>query len=180
MTARASIATIFLTMALVSMAGGITNLVKNSTPISYLTWFFIFFFILLRIKMYLDDLKDFKATSKLKLGMVFGIFSWFFWVVSAASIGNIEKSAWFLILAIAIANMSLFATANKNGFEKKHIMWFSINAIYMFLLGAFAICSFISFLWQIVIISICIVLTIFDFCFSDSLAIIDDMDIVQK
>ncbi|MGB9499867.1 MAG: hypothetical protein ACKVE4_08990 [Dissulfuribacterales bacterium] len=176
MTARSSIATIFLTMALVSLASAITALINRQNLVPYPIWFLTSFFILLRIKMYLDDLKDFKTDLKLKWSMIIGIVSWFFWVLSAANIASIEQSSKYLAVAISFATIALLSTAIVNGFKKKHIGWFLLNAAYIGLLLILYFQPGICLVWTTVILLICIALTVFDFWFSESMAIIDDLN----
>ena len=175
MTARASIATIFLTMALVSLAGAMTSLINSKSSIEYPFWFFVLFFMMLRTKMYLDDLRDFKTAPKLRWGIVIGIISWFFWVLSAANIRSIEESAGILALAIFVATVALLYTCIVNGFKRMHYGWFLLNIIYMTILLVLWAGPGICLLWKAGILIIGIVTTVIDFYISDSLAIIDEM-----
>lgn len=176
MTARKSIATIFLTMALVSLASAMTSLINGKDSIHYNIWLLLSFFILLRIKMYLDDLKDFEESSKLKWAIIIGIVSWFFWVLSAANISSLEKSSICLAVAILLATLALLLTTLINGFKKKHIGWFLLNATYITLLSILYFQTGICNTWKTVILLFCIVLTVFDFWLSGSMAVIDSLN----
>lgn len=173
MNARANIATIFLTMALVSLAGAMTTVLNTRGSIEYPFWLFALFFILLRIKMYFDDLEVFKAVTRLRWGIVVGIFSWFFWVLSAANIGSIQVAALMLFIAILIATFALLYTCKVSGFSRRFTTWLVFNVIYMVLLLVLCVNPGFCFPWQAGLIVLGIAIAVFDFYRSGSLDVID-------
>ncbi len=176
MSVRTNIATIFLTMALVSLAGAMTTLINNQGSIEYPFWCFAFFFILLRIKMYFDDLKIFKAVTRIRWGIVLGISSWFFWVLSAANIGCIQSSALMLAVAISLATCALLYTCKVGGFTRKHFCWCGFNIIYIILLGVLSAIPDSSLLCKAGLLIAGIAIALLDFRCSGSLAAIDDLN----
>ena len=144
MTARISIATIFLTITLSLLAGSFANTFsKDMVLYSWNTLelsLFAIFFILSRVKWYLDDIQSFKRTTiinrAIKISYFLAIFSWFFWILSAYCLDNPEGQLKyiFLFIAIFLATICLFLEIS---IEKEPIkeIWVFYNLLYLLLIG---------------------------------------------
>jgi hypothetical protein len=105
---------------------------------------FTVFFILLRIKIYLDDskfLEDGKIDDRplKKWGYLTSIFTWLLFSFSAYRINTKpEWSFWFFISAIVMSTIWIAPIQIKVKFkDKKHNVWLFSNIVYS--LGAFAL-----------------------------------------
>ena len=126
-----TIATIFLSMSLVSLAGGMLRIENFGIP----TWLFIIFFILFRIKMYLDDVLYFKDVDtkdwQFKYGFFFGIFSWFFWIASAVHLAELDKAFLFVLIAFVLSTIWILIAGFAEKFKKQHKVWLLTNSLYI-------------------------------------------------
>ncbi len=110
MTAKISIATIFLTIALSLLASSYANIFSIGVSIyseKFLELsFFGVFFILSRIKWFLDDIQSYKRLTTshkaIKVSYILAIFSWFFWILSAYCTANPDSYLKYIFLSIAI------------------------------------------------------------------------------
>lgn len=139
---------VFFTMALATLAGVLARKVGNAElkKLDYVklyspTCLFSIFFILLRTKMFLDDMGYFKkqifSNSRTKIGFAFAFCSWFCFILAgAASFSNIDTALGVLFAAI------VFATIAIPFFPKispKCCCWLLFNVLYgliIFLMGA--------------------------------------------
>jgi hypothetical protein len=125
-----NIATIFLTMALVSLVGGILKL----KYFSFYHFLFCVFFILFRIKMFMDDLIFCEKYNYMKLSrkisFIFGIFSWFLWVVAAVTIDNFNYALSKIIFAFILSTVCIVIVIFTD-YEKRHKFWLCTNLIYI-------------------------------------------------
>lgn len=105
-----SFSTIFLTMAFAAM---ITTLSKNFSSTSL---FFALFFICLRFKIYLDDIKEYDKDETSREAFLLGIFFWILWIMSANLVqkphgeneaADIRLASLTLLVAIAVATIIL-------------------------------------------------------------------------
>lgn len=113
-----------------------------STPILDLeirTYLYIFFLLILRFKIALDDHFYFGVTLMRRwqsiFGLILGLFSWVLYIFSAYSLNGIADSYLLLLIAIGVSTMWIVATAFNSGFYKEQVIWIATNAIYMVILG---------------------------------------------
>jgi quinol-cytochrome oxidoreductase complex cytochrome b subunit len=136
---------VFLTMAMGAMAGSIAQLLTKDFSLA--SWLFVFFFIPLRIKFFLDDL-DYcrykaKRDSKLfKFEFTVGMVACFLWILSAVLLPNHFWAA-CLTLAIAFILATYLVTISKIE-DPKRSFWFNTNIYYIFFLILSSIFSFVS------------------------------------
>lgn len=159
------------------MAGAMIDL----HPIPLSTWFFIIFFIALRIKMFLDDIRYFwNADAKrqqFKLGFVCGVASWFFWVISALHLGERSRFCGFLAAAIAIGTIPMIITGTiRRGFFRRPSIWITANGVYLsLLLVIVAIGQSLSENIVTILLLCCICMTVVDCMLSESLKALEEM-----
>jgi hypothetical protein len=166
MDPRINILTIFLTMTLVSIAGTLTNLINSGVTICVTTYFFVIFFIVLRLKFYLDDHGDFSNTGSgniPKLSFVIGSISWFFWLITALNLKYLNNALLFLVIAITIATIALIPLWHRNNRDIKYIKWMLFNFAYISVLLVLRFWSPWSEMQQIGFYSLCILITVLDF-----------------
>lgn len=95
---------IFLSMALVTLAGAMSRVKILGAP----EICFAIFFIAFRIKWFLDDLNFFSRAPRdrwFKGEFVVGIIAWFFWIVAALHIDRLSETVWPLMLAIGLGTL---------------------------------------------------------------------------
>ncbi len=176
MDPRINIATIFLTIALASIAGTLTGLMNSGVSICLTTYFFVVFFIILRIKFYLDDISDFLKTtnenSVPKFSLVVGLISWLFWLLSALNLKNLNSAILFLFIAISIATVAVLPLCYWNKSEMKYKKWIGFNLAYLSMLFLLWYFSPWQLIQQIVFYAAGILIAFFDFASSGSLKIL--------
>ena len=107
MTAITTILSVFLSMAMVAMANSVATVLRNNAETHQLL--FVAFFILLRLKLYLDDLDYCKSADrksyKFKLEFSAGMIFWFLWISAAAIL-----PAYYILACILLSCTILFGT----------------------------------------------------------------------
>jgi hypothetical protein len=125
-------------MAMVSMANSVAALLRNGADAQH--WCFIAFFMLLRVKLYLDDLNYCNSTDrhsrKFSIEFSAGILSWFLWIVVAAILPTRYIGA-CLVLSGAILLGTLILTFSSNQPRRCSFVLFNILYIVLLLSSGF-------------------------------------------
>lgn len=110
----------------------------QATPLTdrpYVLWFFVILFLLLRIKIFMDDQTYFAnpetANPHFRLGLLFGIVSWLAWAGGAWAVNN-QPDAYFLCgVALGISTVWIVTVAIRKGATTGQYYWLASNAILM-------------------------------------------------
>lgn len=131
MSPKSILTSIFLSMAMMALAGGIARLEVVDWPV----WAFAAFFVLFRTKEFLDDVEYFKEVQTtewdFKAGFFFGVISWFFWILSAAQLGNLAGACRYLWIGFIVSTGWTLLVAFKRGFQRKYVCWLATNPVYI-------------------------------------------------
>lgn len=97
---------------------------------------FIFFFVLFRVKMWLDDAVYFSETQRqswwFDLGVILAIFAWSSWAIAGYTIFDQSKSSGYLISSIFLLTLwILTAAAHRGKFSEHGGMHIFVNFLYM-------------------------------------------------
>jgi hypothetical protein len=99
---------------------------------------FIVFFIILRVKIYLDDVSEFEEISAhpccANLGILLGMSSWFLWIVSAVYLSSLPKASLFLAFALILGTIDLLISPPQARARHNRTMWIGFNVSYILLL----------------------------------------------
>jgi hypothetical protein len=161
-----------------NMATMFLGIRDNGSLVFNTTLFFSIFFVLLRIKIYLDDscfLEDGVQDERpqKKSGYLISIFSWILFSFSAYHLNDntTNLKLWFFIAAISLSTIWVIVIMFKFGWsDKKHNTWLLTNLFY--LSGAFGMIYLKPGLHFILICILCLTLVI-DTIISNPLEIFD-------
>ena len=121
----------------------VTGLAKIPLPIR--DWpltlaLFAVFFLLLRLKMYLDDYKYFSTvdtkSTNFKVGFVVGMISWVFWGLGALSVQDLQEAYFRVGIAITVSTIWIIVDALRKGAYREQYIWLGTNATFVLLLWA--------------------------------------------
>lgn len=161
MTAITTVLSVFLSMAMVAMANSVAALIRKKTATPIHEWFFVAFFILLRVKIYLDDLDTFKRTdrksSKFRKEFFAGVFFLFLWITVAAILPECYTIA-SLLLSFTLFLGTLILSISSDA--PKRCSYIEFNFYYMVLL---LVSSVASSSWSVIFLCLAILLVLFDF-----------------
>jgi hypothetical protein len=131
MNGAIALTTVFLTVALGALAGAMAR----ATALDWPQWFFAAFFILFRVKMFLDDLAYLKKGNKrdfwFKLGFLVGIASWFFWLLSALKVEYLASALKFGLVAVFLSTFWVLIEGVRERFRSLHTFWLGVNVFYL-------------------------------------------------
>lgn len=131
MSAGITLATVFLSMSLGPLASSLTRITSIELP----TMFFIGYFVVFRIKGYLDDLQFVKRANPESRLFIFNFFfallAWFWWMAAAVSLENLSRACFFILLAFVTSTVWIVIDWWDRGWRKQFGIWFAINAIYI-------------------------------------------------
>ncbi len=140
MSAITTVLSVFLSMTMVTMANSVAALLKSDAAAQQ--WFFVAFFILLRVKLYLDDLNYCSSADrkchKFKLEFSAGMVFWFPWIAVAAILPTHYMIACFILSGtILLGTLILFFTSN----QPRRYSFIKFNILYTVLLLSSAFLS---------------------------------------
>lgn len=130
MESMRAITTVFLTIGLSALASALVRL-DTITPQQ---WAFASFFMIFRLKMFLDDLGYFKKQPArdfwFQLGFIAGVVSWFFWLMSAMLVRDLRLVLPYMITATAISTAWVVIEGiRERQHPCQHIVWFIVNLV---------------------------------------------------
>jgi len=121
--------------AIAALVAGLGRVSLHDQPPA--VWLFTAFFVLFRLKMFLDDHRYFAdaptATSEFKIGFLLGIASWIFWAWSGTQISQLSDACYLLGIGITIATVWVAVVALRQR-KPHHFIWVGTNAICVALL----------------------------------------------
>jgi len=123
-----------------ALVGGLSRLPGTIGSWSLTLWLFVALFLLLRLKIVLDDHAYFsKAKTKnmnFKVGFLAAIASWLFWALGAYSVSQLQQAYFTVGIAITISTLWILAVALLEGATRQQYAWLAVNAILVVLLWA--------------------------------------------
>ena len=138
MNLKQSINLAFFMAALLAPVVGLAKSKLNLENVSPTIWVFIAFYILLRIKTFLDDHGYFgsaeSANPHFRLGFILAIFSWAVWCYSGYIVATQQGAFFGLGVAIAISTLWIVIVAIRSGAYKEQYYWLATNVIYIIIL----------------------------------------------
>jgi len=130
MHAAIVLTTVFLTVAVSSLAGAMARVAYLACPHGT----FAAFFILLRVRMFLDDLVFLKAPPAqdmwLKSSLFMGIGSWFFWLLLAVHVDRLDSSLKLGLFAVALSTIWVIIDGLRPRFRGRHTLLLGVNFFY--------------------------------------------------
>ena len=101
-------------------------------------WLFVAFFLLIRLKIFLDDHKYFGTTETknvhFKIGFVVGVLSWFFWAFGGWSVPELQDAYFLVGVAISVSTVWIVAVALRTGAYREQYIWIGTNALFVLFL----------------------------------------------
>jgi hypothetical protein len=144
---------VFLSMTMATMANFVVELLKSNVPAQQ--WvFFVAFFVVLRLKLFFDDLKYCISTDrkslKFKWEFSAGMLFWFLWIADAAILPIRYMGACLILsgtILVGTLILILFSNEpNKLSFINFNILYILLLASSAFLSHAFPVLSILSML----------------------------------
>jgi hypothetical protein len=137
-------------------------------------WLFVSFFILFRLKMFLDDHKYFGSTKTknvhFKIGFMVGFLSWLFWALGAWSVQSLRDAYFFVGVAILIATLWIIVVAVRKRPYREQYIWLATNTLFVLILWISYRRNITDADWVTwTALSIAIVLVLIDLVFSKSI-----------
>ncbi|HEY2113678.1 MAG TPA: hypothetical protein VGJ51_01205 [Candidatus Angelobacter sp.] len=115
--------------AIAALIAGLGRVSVHDQPPA--VWLFTTFFVLFRLKMFLDDHRYFATAStdnsEFKIGFLLGIASWIFWAWSGTQISQLSDACYLLGIGITIATLWVAVVALRQG-QAHHFIWVGTNA----------------------------------------------------
>ncbi|WP_201345761.1 hypothetical protein [Thiohalobacter sp. COW1] len=113
---------------------------KPPQAVPVTVWLFVAFYILLRLKTFLDDHHYFGTAEKrswhFKLGFIFAVVSWLAWALGGYMLGQLNNAYFALGVALTVSTIWIVADALRAGPYREQYYWIATNAIYIILLWA--------------------------------------------
>lgn len=101
-------------------------------------WLFVAFFVLLRLKIFLDDYKYFGTTetknTHFKTGVVIGLTSWLLWAIGGYAVFTLRDAYLLVGTAIGVSTIWIIVVALRKGAYREQYYWVATNTIFMLLL----------------------------------------------
>src|SRR2546425_9288967 len=120
------------------LLAGLSKITSSIRTWSLTLWLFIAFFLLLRLKIYLDDYKYFSTVDtknvNFKIGFVIGLISWVFWGLAALSVSDLQEAYFRVGIAITVSTIWVLIDALRKGASRAQYLWLGTNAIFVLLL----------------------------------------------
>lgn len=127
-----------LVVAVSALLSGFTGLDYAPDEIPATIWLFVGFYVLLRLKTFLDDHAYFgKAASgnpHFRIGFVLAIISWLAWAVSGYMLADLQDAYFVLGVALTISTLWIVIDALREGASREQYYWLLTNALYILLL----------------------------------------------
>jgi hypothetical protein len=124
--------------AMVSIIYGLTQLRTSIIETDKITLAFALFFILLRLKIYLDDRKYLKKENTnsvhFAIGFIFSLFAMLLWIYSGYKITDLADSYFTLGIAMICLTIQIIIVALRAGAYKEQYYWLISNLVYISLL----------------------------------------------
>ena len=119
-----------------AMAAIFGALAKMTTPIPerpLTLWLFVGLFVLLRLKIFLDDHKYFETAETrnihFKLGLVVGFSSWVLWTLSGSYATSLHDAYFFAGIAVTISTLWIAVVAFRKGAYREQYIWIGTNSL---------------------------------------------------
>ena len=119
----------------------IAGLAKIPIPITQrpLTlWLFVAFFVLFRLKVFLDDYKYYATADTknvhFKIGFIIGFVSWLIWAFGAWSVPVLPDSYFLVGIAITISTIWIIVVAMRVGAYREQYIWMATNSLFVIIL----------------------------------------------
>jgi hypothetical protein len=124
-----------------TLAALVAGLFKTSGEVTdqpLTLWLFIAFFVLLRMKIFLDDYKYFGTTETrnphFKTGFLIGFISWMLGAIGGYAVFNLRAAYLLVGAAIGTSTIWIVIVALRKGAYREQYYWFATNTIFMLLL----------------------------------------------
>lgn len=126
-----ALTTVFLTVALGALAGAMARAGTLAWPHAI----FAAFFVLFRVKMFLDDLAFLKTPGSqdvwFKTGFLIGLASWFFWLLSALHVDRLGSALKLALVAVSLSTLWVLIEGVRARFRGRHTLWLGVNVFYL-------------------------------------------------
>jgi len=124
--------------SLLAVIIGLSSAKVSINDISLSIWLFISFYILLRIKTFLDDHGYFATAdikhNHVKIGFIIGMFSWLAWCYSGYIVMTQQDAFFSLGVTLGISTLWIIVDAIRFGAYKEQYYWLATNMIYIIIL----------------------------------------------